>query len=589
MTPERERLSRLPEACMLGVSLVIVFAMGTLSYQSGVAAHAAEQQRELTRETLKLEAALLSNLKDGETGQRGFLLTGRERYLQPYQEAVAIIPLLMEKLKSATASQPPQNALVRRMDPLILAKLAELKATIDLRHTNRAEEALAIVDTGRGKAYMDAIRAIGGEIEDRALAQLRVVETDARQAALNLRRVSTGGAVLLGAFLMFATVTIFRGMTRREALFRQAYAGEKLMTTTLSSIADGVIATDANGRVTFINPVAQNLTGWSEAEAIGTGVSQLFVIVNESTRLTLPNPIDKALAFGTPVALANHTNLISRSGEERPIDDSAAPVRDVDGNLVGAVLVFRDISVRRRAEQQLRNSNEELQRFVDAAAHDLRSPLNSVHGMAELLAARYAGEVGPKGDELIRYISTGTERMKRLLDDLLTFARATHFDETNAPAVSLHHALESALENLKAEVERTGAVVTHEPLPNVLMHEAHALQLFQNLIGNALKYHGEQPPRIHVSARQKNGEWMIRISDNGIGIEPEYMDQIFKPFKRLHGDDYPGSGIGLATCQRIVRGYGGRIWVESSPGRGSTFSFGLPARHEVTVECSMTS
>jgi signal transduction histidine kinase len=135
---------------------------------------------------------------------------------------------------------------------------------------------------------------------------------------------------------------------------------------------------------------------------------------------------------------------------------------------------------------------------------------------------------------------------------------------------------QSALENLKADIERTGATIISEPLPVAVMHEAHAIQLFQNLIGNAVKYRGGERPRIHVRARQKDGEYLIEVADNGIGIDPQFVEQIFKPFKRLHGDEHPGSGIGLATCQKIVNGYGGRIWAESAPGQGTKFFFALP-------------
>lgn len=229
---------------------------------------------------------------------------------------------------------------MRKLAPIVAAKLDELKTTIELRRANKSREAVAIVETDRGKAYMDELRATCAEIEHSAVERLATSEADAKASALNLRRVSTGGALALGGFLMVATLTIFRGMTRRDALFRKAYEGEKLMTTTLASIADGVIATDAEARVTFINPVAQRLTGWDETGAIGVPIKQVFPIVNETSRLPVANPIEKALAQGVAVGLANHTNLISKTGEECPIDDSAAPVRNVEGRVVGPFWYF---------------------------------------------------------------------------------------------------------------------------------------------------------------------------------------------------------------------------------------------------------
>lgn len=561
---------------MLGASLVIVGLIAILSYRSGEAARVAEQERKSAEGIVRVSALLLSTLKDAETGQRGFLLTGREDYLAPYNQAVAAMPGILDRFRTATASQPDLARQVQNIERLAGQKLAVLKATIELCRANQPAAALAMVDTNRGETYMAEIRASGGEVEQTALARLEGFEANAGASAANLSSVSIGGSLLLGVFLALATITIFRGLDLRDALLRQAFAGEKLLATTLAGIADAVIATDAQGRITFINPAARDLTGWSEREASGAPIQQVFAIVNETTRLKVDNPVEKALQQAIPMGLANHTNLISKSGQDIPIDDSAAPLRDEQGNTVGAVLVFRDISARRRAETQLRSANQELQQFVDTAAHDLHAPLNSVNAMAQMLAARYTRELGAEGQELIGYVTAGLERMRKLLDDLLDFARASHFDETTAEAIPLDGPFQAALQNLKPEIERTAATVTCDPLPVAAIHEAHALQLFQNLLGNALKYHGQDPPRIHVRAAGHDGEFQIAMTDNGMGIEPEYLEQIFKPFKRLHGDAYPGSGIGLAACQKIVNGYGGRIWAESAPGKGSTFYVALP-------------
>ena len=589
MAANRDRVTRAPEALMLGVSIAIVIAIAVLSLRSGEATRAANQQRQLSQEIVKLNADLLSTLKDAETGQRGFLLTGDARYLAPYSDAVMETPRLLQRLKNAMGSRADMTSRIRNIDALVAQKLSELKTTIDLRRTGRAAEALTIVETDLGKAWMDQIRAISGEIDRIAQQQQSQSEADAESSASTLRRVSTGGAILMAALLVLATITIFRGMERRDELFRQARAGEKLLATTLAGIADGVIATDANGRVTFINPVALRLTGWNEGDAVGTPITDVFAIVNETTRAKVENPLEKALAQGHAVGLANHTNLISKSGDELPIDDSAAPLKDDAGNTIGAVLVFRDISVRRLAERDLRNANAELQQFVNAAAHDLRSPLNSVNAIAQMLAAQFERELGPRGGELVSYLTDGMGRIRRLLDDLVDFARASHFDQTTARPLSLDVPLQAAIQNLQADIDRAGAEVTFEPLPVVAVHESHAVQVFQNILGNAIKYRGPEAPRVHVSAKRKDSEWLISVADNGMGIDPGYLDQIFRPFKRLHSESaYPGSGIGLAACEKIVKGYGGRIWAESEPGKGSTFFFALPgaeipASREATV------
>lgn len=174
------------------------------------------------------------------------------------------------------------------------------------------------------------------------------------------------------------------------------------------------------------------------------------------------------------------------------------------------------------------------------------------------------------------FITRGLERMNKLLEDLLSFARASRFDSTATEPVSLEKALQAVRENLKSEIEKTGAQITADPLPSVNAQEAHVLMLLQNLIGNALKYHGQQPPRIRITTQQQHDALLINVTDNGIGVPQEYAGKIFQPFERLHGEEYPGSGIGLATCRKIVTGYGCRIWVTSKPGCGATFSFTLP-------------
>ena len=290
----------------------------------------------------------------------------------------------------------------------------------------------------------------------------------------------------------------------------------------------------------------------------------------------MENPVDKALESGSVVALANHTVLLAKDGSEIPIDDTAAPIREENGFTRGAVLVFRDITARRRTERKLQDSNEQLQLFVTGAAHDLRSPLNSINAVAELMTIRLGDTLPPENLELLGYIRSGAARVLRLLEDLLAYAQASNFETDPAVSASLNGAVNTALDNLRSEIEETGARIIAQPLPSVMAREAHLVQLFQNLVGNALKYRGAEPPSIQISAERGGREWIVRVTDNGIGIEPAYRDEIFKPFKRLHGQEIPGSGIGLAACQKIVAGYRGRLWVESEPGHGSTFLFTFP-------------
>jgi signal transduction histidine kinase len=232
---------------------------------------------------------------------------------------------------------------------------------------------------------------------------------------------------------------------------------------------------------------------------------------------------------------------------------------------------------RRRVMERLQQAHDEMEQFVHVAAHDLQEPLRTVVNFADLLDSRNRHRLDGEAREFLGYIVTGVTRMQRMLRDLVTFS---HVDRGNAQAVSVscESALSAAQESLRAALEESGAVVTHDTLPTVTADPTHMEILFQNLIGNAVRFRGAAPPRVHVGARLDDGHWMFSVRDNGIGIEPRDFEVIFNMFRRLHSDQYPGSGIGLTICKRIVERNSGRIWLESRPGDGTTFYFTVPVR-----------
>lgn len=233
--------------------------------------------------------------------------------------------------------------------------------------------------------------------------------------------------------------------------------------------------------------------------------------------------------------------------------------------------------------EELERANTELQRFAYVASHDLQEPLRMVQGYTQLLLRRYKGKVNGEIQELTNYIEDGVSRMQGLIDGLLAYSRVgaegKSFELTDCNTV-----LEKAVENLQVAVEESKAQVTCDTMPTMLADSMQLLQLFQNLIGNAIKFHKkEEPPQVHISAEGKEREWVFSVQDNGIGIDPKYFDRLFVAFQRLHSrTEYPGSGIGLAICKKIVERHGGRTWVESEPGKGSTFFFTIPQSTEVS-------
>ena len=251
-----------------------------------------------------------------------------------------------------------------------------------------------------------------------------------------------------------------------------------------------------------------------------------------------------------------------------------------------AVRIFTyDITELKRAEEEtkrvadeLKRSNENLQQFAYAASHDLQEPLRGITGFARLLEKRYKGRLDEKADEFIDYIMEDTKRMQRIIQDLLEYSR---FGEkgTVFSLVKCSVALEQAIYNLRSAIEESGVELTYDLLPTVMGDEAQLSRLFQNLIGNAIKFRGKKALKIHITAKQERNEWVFSVNDNGIGIDPTHFERIFAVFQRLYTrQEYEGTGMGLAICKRIVEHHGGRIWVESEQGKGSTFYFTIPIK-----------
>lgn len=269
--------------------------------------------------------------------------------------------------------------------------------------------------------------------------------------------------------------------------------------------------------------------------------------------------------------------LIRRPDTDERFKMRILPYRTIDGVIDGVVITFVDVTDEKRAEEALTRMNEDLKQFAYAASHDLQEPLRMVVSYSQLLAREYKDKLDEKANRYITYSVDGALRMQNLLRAMRQYWQAVEEPENLKPTDS-SRALEEALKNLEPMIQLSGAVVTHDALPEVFCNTSWMTQLFQNLIGNAIKYRSDAAPRIHVSADRIGAEWLFSVTDNGIGIESQYLTRIFGIFKRLHGNKFPGEGIGLALCSKIVERCGGRIWAESEQGRGSTFKFTLPVR-----------
>jgi PAS domain S-box-containing protein len=340
-----------------------------------------------------------------------------------------------------------------------------------------------------------------------------------------------------------------------------------------------LIVLDPEGRVTAWNEGAGRIKGYRSDEIIGEHFSKFYT--PESQALGRPaEELRIAMAEGR---FEDEGWRVRKDGSRFWANVIITSIHDGAGGLCGFGKVTQDITERKAAEMallekvtELNRSNEELGQFAYIASHDLQEPLRMVASYTQLLARRYKGKLDADADEFITFAVDGANRMQCLIQDLLAYSRIGTKGQELLEASS-ERALQQALVNLRDAIEESGALVTHDALPTVLADEIQLIQLFQNLVGNAIKYQKPGTPKVHISAARDGGErWNFAIKDNGLGIDPQYFEKIFGMFQRLHRrDEYAGTGIGLAICKKIVEGYGGSISVESKPGHGSTFRFAL--------------
>ena len=347
----------------------------------------------------------------------------------------------------------------------------------------------------------------------------------------------------------------------------------------VESSDDAIIGKTLDGVITTWNHGAEKVFGYSSSEAVGKPMQMLV----PPERANEEPDILARIGRGESVEHFE-TVRVRKDGKGIDVSVTISPIRDSSGAIVGVSKVARDITERKHAEQRLADkaeelarSNRELEQFAYLASHDLQEPLRMVASYTQLLAERYGGKLDENADKFLGYAREGALRMQVLIRDLLAFSRVVQAGVPRKP-VDCNVALEEAVQSLTAAIEESGAVVTHAALPNVWADQTQIAQVFQNLIGNAIKFHDGAPPECAVSAEKSGRNWLFSVSDNGIGIAPEYAENIFVVFQRLHArTEYPGNGMGLAICKKIIQHYGGTIWVESQVGQGSTFKFTLPA------------
>lgn len=469
-SPARKWSVEKKTSVMLGLASVILVTLNILFYLSFLKQKETSDQVNLSQKNLRALEDVLSSVKDAETGQRGYLLTGEESYLKPYNLALKTIDQQIDQLKILSLVDPDQKQQLLILEPLVRSKLAELQKTVDLKKNKDINAALSLVLTNQGKELMDQIRIEIQQMQKRKNQQLQNWLLAKDQEARSIQQTF----IVCFILNMLAFYLVYRA-------------------------------------------IQQEMTERQQTEA-------LLKKLNEDL--------------------------------ENIVQNRTAELKDANTNLL--------------------RSNRELEQFAYVASHDLQEPLRAVNSYTQLLARKYQSNLDAKADKYIGYIVEGANRMQQLIEDLLNFSRIGTEGKELQP-IALETILAQVLCHLKVAIIKSQAIVTHEPLPTIKGDKTQLIQLFQNLIANAIKFRKSEPPEVHIKGVQQDKKWLISVSDNGIGMEEEYFERIFVIFQRLHSrTEYPGTGIGLAVCKRIVECHGGRIWVESTLGVGTTFYLTIP-------------
>jgi PAS domain S-box-containing protein len=523
-----------------------------------------------------------SLMEDAETSQRGFLYTGDPKYLEPYNRAVNQVKPNLEKLAQLTADNPRQQKRISELRNFAQAKLEELAQTISLYRSGKPDQAKALVLSDAGLFLMNDIRKLIDEMgqEEASLEASRFVVYQ-KSIRMTVRSIYlTSFIAALG--LIFLAYYILREMELRERHARQILEREEWFRVTLTSLGDAVIATDEQGKVTFLNPLAEQLTGRNLEQSKGRPIQEVFPIFNESTHHVVENPIKKVMELGRIVGLANHTVLQNTDGTFIPIEDSAAPIRDAQHKLIGVVLVFRDATFERKSQEVLRKTEKlaAAARLAATVAHEINNPLEAIGNL--IYITRGMPDLPIEAAEHLALAEHEVDRISHITRQTLGFYR-----ESNVPGrVEIPALVDSVLRIYSNKFKTKNITIQREfgDCPPIQGLAGELKQAVSNLISNAADAVSENGTiRVKLECVESPDGQLVQvlIEDDGPGIGAEHRDRIFEPFFTTKKD--VGTGLGLWVTKEIVDRHGGTIEVRSREDKrssGTVFNVLLPGATE---------
>lgn len=568
-----------------GFALAVLAITGLLAYRSTLGfiettAAAARSQQALTA----LES-IFSLMSQAEAQQRAYLILGEESALAPRAEAVARIGRLVADLKAALADDPAQAGRIPELERRIADRLRLLDLVLAARRARGFEAARRQLETGPGRREMNALREHIERMTVEESARLERLRAAARQ---NADRTLIAYGLLLATSLVFLSLVYVRilreARERRRAQQALAEQAERLresearMHAILDTAADAIIVIDEHGLVDRFNPAAERMFGYARDEVTGRNVSMLMP---PPYREEHDGYLERYRRTGERRIIGIGREVVARrkDGTTFPIELGVSEVRLRERRLFTGVV--RDITERRHKQEELarlvhelESANEELKSFAYVVSHDLKAPLRAIGSLADWLAADYGDRLDDEGKEHLRLLINRARRMDGLIDGILQYSRVGRVKEAVVP-VDLNQMLRDVIDLLAPPAHV--AIAVDGPLPTLLIEKTRIQQVFQNLLANAIKYLDKPEGRIRVSCATEGGMWRFGVADNGPGIESRHHEKIFHLFQTLAPRDrVEGAGVGLALVKKIVELYGGRVWLESAPGRGSTFFFTLP-------------
>jgi PAS domain S-box-containing protein len=567
-------------AATLGAALLALASVGILSYQAIIRQD--EEQRWVAHTHFVLESlnAMLSDLSDEETNQRAFIITGEVSYLQPYESSIQRLQREAHELRTLTNDNPTQQGSLDRIDPLLANRFAELQRGVAVRNKQGLTAAVTAVREGNGKKTAGQFRALIGEMQDeeRRLLRQRREAADANSRRTKTLIVAGNGIALL--FLFIAAVVIFREMGRRHKAEEALREGEERFRLQVSAVKDyAILMLDPKGRIATWNTGAERINGYRAEEILGKHFSIFYP----------PEDVEHGKP-GIELNTATEQGGVEDEGWRVRKDGSRfwanvviTALRDEKGRLRGFGKVSRDLTERRRAEQdmetrnvQLEAANRELQAFSYSVSHDLRAPLRAIDGFSLALLEDYENKLDADGNEHLQRIRAAAGRMGRLIDGMLNLARISRTGMVRE-SIDLSPLAQEIVSELQNTQPARRATIVIPPKLQVKGDRLLLRVVLENLLSNAWKFTSEQPnPRIELGIQSNGNETVHFLRDNGAGFDMRHADKLFGVFQRLHREsEFPGTGVGLATVQRIIHRHGGRIWAEAVPGEGATFYFVL--------------